>query len=284
MRKYVMAGGVGLLCLALLGIDSQGSGPPLKKAKPDDTLVMALKIDRHIAAEYQATKAVPAPAASDAAFARRIYLDLAGRIPRVSEVRAFLDDKRSDKRRKLVDKLLGTSNHVNHFTNVWRTLLLPNNNNQQVQFLSAQIDAWVKPLIRANTNYDKVVRDLLTATIANRMGGFRPVPGGSGQNAVAFYQANEMKPENIAAATSRLFLGVKLECAQCHDHPFAKWTRKQFWEYAAFFGGIKPVNPQAGIFGGANDDPKVREVSIPGSTRKVKARFLDGKQPKWEDN
>ena len=77
-----------------------------------------------------------------------------------------------------------------------------------------------------------MVRELLTAAIAGGMGGRRPFPGGGADaGAIAFYQANEHKPENIAAHTSRLFLGVKIECAQCHNHPFAKWTRKQFWEW-----------------------------------------------------
>jgi hypothetical protein len=117
-----------------------------------------------------------------------------------------------------------------------------------------------------------------------RFGGFQPAPGGGyDPTAIAFYQANEMKADNLAAATSRLFLGVKIECAQCHDHPFAKWTRKQFWEYTAFFAGIQPQNVNAGVFSPARDDPKVREIAIPGTPRKAQARFLDGTQPLWND-
>jgi len=216
---------------------------------------------------------------------RRAYLDLAGRIPRVSEVRDFVADKRADKRRRLVEKLLGSSNYVNHFTNTWRTLLLPQNNNQQVQFLANQIETWVRQRVRDNTPYDKMVRELITTQVNFNRGMGRGLPGvGNNTGLLAFFQANELKADNLAAATSRLFLGVKLECAQCHDHPFAQWTRKQFWEYTAFFAGIKPLNARAGVFGGASDDPKVREVSMPGSSKKIKARFLDGTQPKWEDD
>src|SRR5690348_5819674 len=101
---------------------------------------------------------------------------------------------------------------------------------------------------------------------------------------MAFYQANEYKPDNLAAHTSRLFLGVKIECAQCHDHPFAKWTRKQFWEYTAFFAGIRPQNANGGIFTPASDAPSVREIKIGDSEKKAKAKFLDGKEPKWNED
>src|SRR5262249_1011933 len=97
---------------------------------------------------------------------------------------------------------------------------------------------------------------------------------------LAFYQFNEYKPENLAAATSRLFLGVKLECAQCHDHPFARWKRDQFWEYAAFFAGIQ-VRGRG--LGQGQETYTQHELAIPGTERKVQARFLDGKAPEWKD-
>ncbi len=290
MRSQLLSGGLGLVCLALACRAAAAAGPPATGARPragglDAVAALARKIDRHVDAGLEARKAVAAPLADDHEFVRRVYLDLAGRIPRVSEVRAFVADKRSDKRRRLVDRLLQSSNYVNHFTNTWRSLLLPQNNNQQVQFLANQIEGWVRGHVRSNTPWDRMVRELLTTQVNFNRGMGRGLPGVAGNTgSLAFFQANEMKADNLAAATSRLFLGVKLECAQCHDHPFAKWTRKQFWEYTAFFAGIKPLNPQAGIFGGANDDPKVREVSIPNSNKKVKARFLDGTQPKWEDD
>src|SRR5438477_641082 len=102
------------------------------------------------------------------------------------------------------------------------------------QALAARIDAHIA------RRYDEMVRALLTADpignrVVSRPG--RPVDQAD-LSVVAFYQANELKPENLAAATSRLLLGIKLECAQCHDHPFNQYSREQFWEYAAFFAGI----------------------------------------------
>ncbi len=104
---------------------------------------------------------------------------------------------------------------------------------------------------------------------------------------VAFFQANELKPENLAAATSRLFLGVQLECAQCHDHPFAKWKRQQFWEYAAFFSGVGPQmtgQPDADPdFTMASDAAQRQYKNMTGSGAVMQARFLDGKQPAWKE-
>jgi hypothetical protein len=289
MRSALLCGGLGLLGLVLAS-GSAAVGPPGPAAsragdRLDDIAALARKIDRHVVAGLKKRDVVSAPLANDHEFIRRVYLDLAGRIPRVSEVRNFVEDKRPDKRRRLVDKLLTSSNYVTHFTNTLRNLLLPNSNNQQAQFLANQVETWVRGHVQKNTPWDRMVREVLTTPVGNRamMGRGMPAPMGTGL--VAFFQANEMKADNLAAATSRLFLGVKLECAQCHDHPFAKWSKKQFWEYTAFFSGIKPLNAQAGIFGGATDDPRAREAVMPGTTeKKVQAKFLDGSEPKWEDD
>src|SRR5205823_8043085 len=137
--------------------------------------------------------AVAAPLAGDHEFVRRVYLDLAGRIPRVSEVRAFVADRREDRRGRLVEKLLQGSNYVNHFTNTWRTLLLPQNNNQQVQFLANQIETWARQRVRDNTPYDKIVRDLLTTQVNFNRGMGRALPAVRQANTglVSFFQANE---------------------------------------------------------------------------------------------
>jgi len=280
MRSHLLTRGLAVLCLALLAQAAPAAAPPAE----DPVTVLAHAIDQHVALNLKEKGAEAAPLADDYEFVRRVYLDLAGRIPRVSEVRAFADDRKSDKRRRLVDKLLESNHYANHFTNVWRALLLPNNNNQQAQFFAQQIESWVRGHLQNNTPYDKMVRELLTTAVAadRTMRGAQQINTPNNANAAAFFQANEFKAEDVAAATSRLFLGVKIECAQCHDHPFAKWTRKQFWEYAAFFGGMKPANAQAGVFGGAVDDTKVREIKLPNSEKMIKARFLDGTEPKFE--
>jgi hypothetical protein len=250
-----------------------------------DAQQLAARIDQLIAARWTAAGVKPAPEADDAEFLRRVYLDLAGRIPRVLEARDFLDDTTPDKRHRLVDRLLDDPDYayqyVNHFTAVWRALLLAQTNNQQVQFFLPRFEAWLRDRVRSNTPYDVLVRELLTAPVsfaARNPGQFAKEREPS---ALAFYQANDLKPENLAASTTRLFLGVKLECAQCHDHPQDHWTRKQFWEYAAFFSGLR-ADSTGDFITAIREDPENRSLRIPGSERVVRAHFLDGTEPNWE--
>jgi hypothetical protein len=251
-------------------------------ATPDkDAETLAATIDRHLAAAWEANKVQPSPLANDAEFLRRVYLDLAGSIPAVAEVRAFLDDPRPDKRRRLVEHLLEGPRYVTHFTNVWRALLLPESmNNVQTGFLAPGFESWLRGKLQQNTPYDAMVRELLTLPMDGPVRNPFGQPNGT-PTPIAFYLAKEVKPENVAAAVSRLFLGVKIECAQCHDHKFADWKREQFWSFAAFFAGLQRQGN--GDFVNAGREVADRhELTIPGTEHKVQAVFLDGTEPKWK--
>jgi len=243
---------------------------------------LAERIDALIEAKWREKDIRPSPLADDGEFLRRLSLDVGGRIPAVMDARQFFGDKSPEKRRKAVDKLLDSPLYSTHFAAVWRSLMVPDNNNPFLQGNGPQLEAWLKNRLRENTHYDKMVREVLTAPVVldrQAMAGrtsVEPTP-------LPFYQAQEMKPENLAAATSRLFLGVKLECAQCHNHPFAKWKRDQFWEYAAFFAGIQTPPGQAGFVTATNDAADKREIKISGTDKVVQARFLDRGEPKWQD-
>jgi Protein of unknown function (DUF1553)/Protein of unknown function (DUF1549) len=248
---------------------------PLMAADP---VQLTGQIDKHIEAGWKANSITPAQPADDAEFLRRVYLDLAGRIPAVQEVREFLRNQNPDKRRELVDRLLEGSGYIQHFATVWRREWLPQTlSNPQFQFFGTQFEPWIRQQLRNNTPYDKIVRELLTVSPATINGGFDPVNGMAG----AFLQVNELKPENVASAASRLFLGVKLECAQCHNHPFDAYTRKQFWEFASFFAGLQPVNPR--VRRAPAEAVEIHALTIPGTETRVSARFLDGKEPKFEE-
>jgi hypothetical protein len=91
--------------------------------------------------------------------------------------------------------------------------------------------------------------------------------------------AKDVKSENLAASTARLFLGLRLECAQCHNHPFASWTRDQFWSYAAFFASLEKGGSEDGSLDPIRERPDRREVTIAGSEKVVRAAFLDGGTP-----
>jgi hypothetical protein len=269
------------LLLMLGGVFLIGSG--VRAAVSDmDAAALAATIDRHLAAAWEANKVQPAPPATDAEFVRRVYLDLAGRIPSVAEVRAFFEDKRPDKRQRLVEQLLEGPRYVVHFTNVWRALLLPEaTSNLQSRFFISDFERWLRVKLQQNTPYDAMVRELLTVPMA---GGRNPFGQGNGEpTPIAFYLAKDVKAENLAAAVSRLFLGAKIECAQCHNHPFADWRREQFWSFAAFFAGLQRQGNGDFVTAGREIADR-RELTIPGTERVVLAVFLDGAKPKWKDN
>jgi hypothetical protein len=263
------------------------SKPAARAATPAyttmDIQVLASRIDQLLSTRMAAAKVVPAPPADDAEFMRRVYLDLAGRIPSVAEARRFLDDKTADKRERLVERLLSGPAYVNHFANVWKGLLLPESVTDftlQYYFMPS-FESWVRKQIADNVRYDKMVHDLLTAPAGFDQGRLFGPDGPSGDPApTAFYLAKETKPENLGASTAKLFLGVRLECAQCHNHPFARWTREQFWEYAAFFAGFQKQGE--GIFNPVREFNDRRELAISGGNQIVQATFLDGTEPQWK--
>jgi hypothetical protein len=247
----------------------------------DDARALAAKIDQIIAAQWAANRVTPAPRTDDGAFLRRASLDVIGRIPSVSETRRFLRDPASDKREQVIERLLDSPGYVSNFSNVWRDLLLPEAKADfQQRFLSNSMERWLRKQFADNVSYDRMVRELLTVPMpGDRRNMFTILQQGE-VTPLGFYQSKQGKPENLAASTARLFLGIRLECAQCHNHPFQRWTREQFWGQAAFFGGIRSQN-QNGIFSPLSEVADRRELSIPGTERVAQARFLDDKEPRW---
>lgn len=269
-----------------LGATDDGTTPATKAASASansslDATSLARRIDELLAASWAAEKVEPAPAADDAEFLRRVYLDLAGKIPSVGEARAFLDDANPEKRRVLVEHLLGRATYQAHVGRTLRDLMLPGASaNIQLQFLNTQFDAWLRLRLADNVPYDQLVRDVLTYAPSGPIN----VRGSQNLNEpspAAFYQFNEQKPENLAASTARLFLGVQLECAQCHNHPFAKWKREEFWSLAAFFGTTNLRGPGNAVTS-LTDGNDRRGIQIPGTSTTVPPRLLGGTEPDWQ--
>jgi hypothetical protein len=260
----------------------------LHAAETPDEKELAKKIDQLIAARWRADGVKPAPTADDAEYLRRVYLDLIGRIPSLTEARSFLDDKTPDKRARLVRRLLDDRGHVDHFVNVWRDLLVPEVGNEgDVQGQLNGFNDWLRKQVSQNVPYDRMVRELLTVPFGServrpRMARQTEERAAPAPTPLAFYLAKDAKPENLAASTARLFLGVRIECAQCHDHPFATWTRKDFWGYAAFFAGLQRASPEGG--GDIREVFDRRDIKIPGGQVSAEARFLDETEPRWRYN
>lgn len=267
--------GSGLISPGVAPPESPAREPELTPAPTPAPLPYFTPLDQFLAGRWAEAEVKPALLSSDAEFIRRLFLDLAGRIPSILEVRDFIDDPDPDKRQIWIDKLLKEPTYARHFANVWRAILLSQTNAQQVGNLAPQLEAWLYRRLEKNVAYDKIVRELLTKRSTGEgqiIHGHLLPTSGEDEGPQAFLQAQEYRPENLAGATARLFMGVKLECAQCHSHPFARWTRTQFWELAAFFA--QPSGPKG-------PDANLRELTIPGTDQVVSPRFPDGSAPSW---
>jgi hypothetical protein len=283
----------GLFVLPLVLPAARGQEQPARQTGGSgklSALALSDRIDRHIGARWRKDGVKPTAAADDATFYRRAHLDLVGKIPTILEIRDFLSDDRPDKRRIWVEKLLDSDEFAEHFANVYRQMMLPTLENQEAQFSLGGFENWLRKKLKENTPYDKMVRELLTINVQPGAGFQGGNDGMSNANPVAFYAANEYKAENLAGAAARLFLGVKIECAQCHKHPFADWTQTQFWEFAVFFTRINPNQAQP-VEVDDDGNPVAKQpqpqnnaepqITIPKTKTVVKAKFPDGKSPQW---
>jgi hypothetical protein len=185
------------------------------------------RIDELVAAKWKRLKIAPSDLCSDAEFLRRVYLDLTGLPPSSTELRAFVADSSDTraKREAVIDRLIGSADFVEHWTNKWADMLQVNS-----KFLGRDgahlFRDWIKKQIEANTPYDEFVRTILTATGSNR------------ENPPASYFKVLREPGETMENTTHLFLATRFNCNKCHDHPFERWTQDQYYHLAAFFARV----------------------------------------------
>ncbi|MEZ6141287.1 MAG: DUF1549 and DUF1553 domain-containing protein [Zavarzinella sp.] len=178
-------------------------------------------IDREIAAKLTKEKVFPAPPASDGEFLRRTYLDLVGTIPTATEAREFLQSKDANKRKSLIQKLLNDPGYAIHQSTVWDQVLFGRDPlNEYATRTRSAFQEWLRQQFEKNRPYDQIVRELILAE----------------QDGSEMYQVQfRNNPEEATVAVSRIFLGIQLQCARCHDHPYENWTQKDFYGMAGFF-------------------------------------------------
>ena len=225
------------------------------------------KADAILSQLWQQNGVTPARPAGEEELLRRVYLDLVGRTPSVTEVREFLADKSPQKYEAIVDRLLRSPDHASHLATVWRSFLIPEGVDLTAFGGVQEFDRWLADRFASDESYDKIVRGLLLAE--GRLSRSGPL---------LFYTAVKLDPEQLAARTSRVFLGMRLECAQCHDHPFEPWAQEEFWGLAAFFAQIS--RPR-GKLEKVSSLMQVRDIDrgdvmLPNSQTVVAPAFLDG--------
>jgi hypothetical protein len=196
---------------------------PLAKVLEDSK-----RLDQLLERGLQRRNETPLPAADDATFVRRAYLSIVGRIPNLDETERFLADQSPDKRHTLVDLLLNLPGRTSHFANYWFDLLRVKSRQQD---LSGEPYAhYLRTAIQQDKPFDQMVRELLTASGPAHL---------EGNGATGMLMRDKNMPHDAMANALRLFLGTRMECAQCHNHPFEHWTQREFFEMAAFFGGLR---------------------------------------------
>lgn len=208
------------------------------QAESLDARVRAKELDSLVLQKLEQQKLQPNAPATDDVFLRRVYLDTLGRIPTLKETQEFLADTAADKRAALIDKLLASEGYTQHHYNFWADVLRLKSTsvggNQSLPAGMAYSD-WLKKSLSENKPYDQMVRELLTAEGKTYDNG-----------AVGFYIRDyNMQLDNMAV-TTQVFLGTQMVCAQCHDHPFDKWSMMDYYQMAAHTYGVVSTNGLVG--------------------------------------
>jgi hypothetical protein len=224
-------------------------------------------IDRTVFAKLNRMRISPSDPCTDAEFVRRASLDTLGLLPSPEDVRAFLADPSPDRRSKLVDRLLARPEFADFWTLKFADILRANGRLIETKGTHA-FNRWIKANLERNVPLDQFVRELLTAD------------GSTLRNPAANYYRISRDPENATETTAQLFLGVRIQCAKCHNHPFERWTQDDYYGFAAFFSRIKrkPGSlPEDEVIYAAN----AGEVRQPRTGKTMKPKALGG--PAFDD-
>jgi Protein of unknown function (DUF1553)/Protein of unknown function (DUF1549) len=213
---------------------SLGQGLP---TMPQNKPLSASVIDVKLAAKWNDLGLTPSPRCSDEEFVRRLTLDAIGTLPTPKEVRDFLADKSANKRQQAVERVLERPEFVDFWTLKWGDLLRINRDTLQDKGMWS-FHNWVRAALRDNKPVDEMVRDIITAE------------GSPFTDGPANFYMNSRQPTDWSETTAQLFLGVRMQCAKCHHHPFEKWSQDDYYGLTAFFGRVGTKTSQEfGLFG-----------------------------------
>jgi hypothetical protein len=187
-------------------------------------------IDQHVYSQLAALGMPPSKVCDDATYIRRVSVDLTGRLPALEEVQQFLADADSAKREKLVDRLLASAAYADYFANKWSSVLR-NKRRQETHARGTYLfHSWIRQSLYTNKPYDQFVREIIAAS------------GEMGENPPVVWYREVKDAQQELEDTAQLFLGLRIQCAQCHHHPFEKWSQNDYAGFKAFFSrvGRKP--------------------------------------------
>jgi hypothetical protein len=219
------------------------AGPPPRSAmltteawqKAPMTPLKPGELDTLVARELSDNKITPAPLTSDEQFIRRVTLDLTGELPAPADVTDFVRDTDSHKRAKLIDRLLDSEEYARHWARYWRSVVSAHATDPRALFLAGSFEEWMFKELKRNASWGEIARAMIASEGSLRFD--EPDKNGSAYFLLA-HRGAEAANER-AAETSRVFLGIQIQCAQCHDHPFDQWKRVQFHELAGYFARVR---------------------------------------------
>jgi hypothetical protein len=236
-----------VLVLAVVAVAGRESA-----AGEPDAAKLAGLIDQHIEARLSSEGLQPAELGDDAEFLRRVYLDLQGVVPTRDQAGRFLADSHPEKRGRLVDELLASPRYGQYMADVWQAYLIsPLADDQRKR--ADRLRQWLAGQFNTRS-WDRIATELLTAT------------GKMEENPAVIYLIEGRLPRSVpdlTDLTSRYLLGIRLNCAQCHDHPSGKWSQQDFWGMAAFFAQIQTPGRSKRVYQlGVVDDPRITLSSL----------------------
>lgn len=201
------------------------------------TSEVVLFINEQLRQSWSANRIEPSPVAEDTEWLRRVYLDIVGHIPPAEEVERFLEENNPAKRSEVIERLLEDSAYVRNWTTIWTNLCLGRGTEEGVSRKGMR--KFFREAFAKNRPWDEVVRDLVTAE------GHYEKNGAVNYLLAQLPDGNPNAPDygvQATATTTRLFMGIQVQCTQCHNHPFNDWKQNQFWEFNSFFREVRRVD------------------------------------------
>jgi hypothetical protein len=242
------------------------------------------EIDQLLSKALKADKLSPSTRTSDEQFIRRVTLDLTGKLPLPADVTEFMADKDPKKRAKLIDRLLASDDFAQHWARYWHDVIVSRATDERIKRLgiTKAFTDWLTDQLKANRNWGQIAREMMTVDGALKYG---PDSNDASNGAAVFllcHQGAEAAVER-AAETSRVFMGIQIQCAQCHDHPSDIWKRQQFHELTAFYARLReqPIRDGQRITGiqlvsRPGGEHQMPNLNDPKQTTTIQPKFLTG--------
>ena len=243
--------GIGLVLLLAPNFGSTASAQttPVSFTSPSTTDSVIYQINSHIEQGWRDFEIEPSKEARDGQWCRRVFLDVIGRIPTVAEVEKFLDSKDPEKKKQLVESLLYDDKYTEEFarnwTTIWSNILIGRTGGTENNTLTSRegMQKFLRDSFAREKPYDKMCDELVTATGTTTPGD----PDFNGATNFLIDKVNEEQASLATSSTTRIFLGLQVQCTQCHNHPFNDWKQQKYWETNAFFRQVRAFRGEMAI-------------------------------------